>query len=405
MTGLLKGIVTVRNNSKLGAGLAIALLIGLLPTTAWTQAPATVVRTAEAKLQEVQLHHRVTGSLRAVARGDVAALEEGRIIEITVREGAEVKKDDVIARVDARRLEAQRSELQATLRVAEAQIAQRTAELKQAKRDLARYERLVQTSAGTVEEYQHRETAVAVAESQLQTEERRLTEIKSQLELIEVRLDDVVVKAPYDGRVVSRHAEPGEWIRPGEPFVTLISAGRVEAWLDVPERFMPTLTADSAESIAVELRGSDQKFRSLAAKRVPEVHARNRTFPLVLTLDDEHGVLSPGMSVDAWLPIGESAERLTVPKDAVIRHGQTAFVYKAQPEKEGATAVQAPVTVEFETGGLAVVSSHGLAAGDRVVVEGNERLVPGMPVVVAESLPARDDARQAAKSEQARSGS
>lgn len=396
MTGLLKKSLAVR---PLGAGVrgAAVILLGLASGNAMAQAPPTPVRTAEVKLQEVQLHRRVTGSLRAVSRGAVAALEEGRITEITVREGAEVKQGDVIARVDARRLEAQQSELRATFGVIEAQIAQRESELNQARRDLERYENLVTTRAGTVEEYQHRQTAVTVAEAQLETEKRRLAEIGSKLELIEVRLDDVVVRAPYDGRVVTRHAEPGEWIRAGEPFITLISAGQVEAWLDVPERFMPTLAAAHDATITVELRGSDREFQSLAAKRVPEVHARTRTFPLVLTLDDDHGVLSPGMSVDAWLPMGESAERLTVPKDAVIRNGQTAYVYKAQPQEGGATAVQAPVTVEFQSQGLAVVSGESLAAGDLVVVEGNERLMPGMPVVIAEEASASRDEQRVAK--------
>ncbi|QDU39520.1 Multidrug resistance protein MdtA precursor [Maioricimonas rarisocia] len=344
----------------------------------------------------MQRHHRVTGSLRAVARGDVAALEEGRVVEVTVREGASVRKGDVIARGDTRRLEAQKSELQATLQKIEALVAQHQAELRQAKLDLDRHRKLVQSNASTMEEFEHRETAVVVAQAQLESEQRRSGEINSQIELLQIRLDDMTVRAPYNGRIVERHTEPGEWIRAGAPFVTMVSSGQVEAWLEVPERFLHGLVAgDTSEAsslqvdvaeLSVNVRGSDRSYPVLSAKRVPDVQARARTFPLVLTLDDANGALTPGMSVDAWIPVGSREPVLTVPKDAVIRSGRTEYVFKATEMDGTVTAVQAPVSVQFETGSLAVIVAENLADGDRVVVEGNERLTSGAPIMVVDSM-------------------
>ena len=107
------------------------LLLLVLPVGSATtaQAPPTIVRAAVAEMRKIQNHHRVTGSLRAVARGEVSALEEGRIVEITVREGATVHKGDVIAKLDARRLNARQSELIASLSGAKAQVEQRKVEL------------------------------------------------------------------------------------------------------------------------------------------------------------------------------------------------------------------------------------------------------------------------------------
>ena len=368
-------------------------VLGLSSATAFAQMPPTVVRAAPAEMNDVQLHRRVTGSMRAVARGDVAALEEGRVIEVTVREGGTVRRGDIIARVDARRLEAQKAELTASQRTVEAQIAQRAAELRQARLDLARHRTLVESRAITVEEYQHSETEVAVGEAQLLAERRRLVEVASQLQLLAVRLDDAVVRAPYDGKVVERHAEPGEWIRAGEPFVTLVSTGRIEAWLDVPERYLHDLIGSGTElrtdasAISIRIRGSDRDYPAISAKRVPDVHARTRTFSLVLTLDDAGGSLTPGMSVDAWVPMGPNEPRLTVPKDAVIRNGRDAYVYKAVEQQEQLTAAPSPVNVLFETGALAVVDAGTLSPGDRVIVEGNERLMPGAPIDVVEAEP------------------
>lgn len=364
--------------------LSFLSLFALLPaaTPLFAQGMVPTVRVAPAESKEVQQHHRVTGTLRALSRGKVAALEEGRITEITVREGATVRKGDVIARVDDRRLKAQQAELTAAKDMASALIDQRTVELEQYERDLDRSLKLIGRKAVTLEEHQHSQMQAAVAKAQLAAERHRVAEIEGQLQLLEVRLGDAVVKAPYDGRVVERHAQPGEWIRAGEPFVTLVSLGQIEAWVDVPERYAPNIDLNN-DSISVAVAGTELNAPALSVKRVPLVDPRARTFPLVLTLNDEQGVLTPGMSVDAWLPVGAKKERLTVPKDAVIREGRTAYVYKTVAGTENTTAVQAPVEVLFETGRTAVVDGNSLRAGDRVIVEGNERLLPGLPVNVA----------------------
>lgn len=370
--------------------LATLSLLVLFTPLAWGQQPPSSVRAAVVQNREVQNHHRVTGSLRAVARGDVSALEEGRVIEITVREGAEVRQGDIIARLDDRRLVAQHSELAASLKAAEALVGQAKLELAQARRDLQRSQNLVATRAISVEEFQHRETDAAVAEASLTTDERRLSEVQSKLELIDVRLSDMVVRAPYDGRVVTRHAEPGEWIRPGEPFVTLVSSGAIEAWLHVPERFTQSL---SATEMQVKAEGLPDPLPAMSVKRVSDVDSRTRTFPLVVTLDDRMGQLIPGMSVSAWLPVGERQPRLTVPKDAVIRNGRSAYVYKAVDQSDGTVAMQTPVEVAFETGGSVVLAAGNLSEGDRVVVEGNERLMSGSPIVVSTESPSPDNSK------------
>lgn len=363
-------------------------LVGLtmVVSPALAQMPPTAVRAVPATMQTVEPHHRFTGSLKAVARGDVAALEDGRVLEVTVREGATVKKDDVIARIDARRLEAQKGELEAAFGTAEALIAQREAELRQANLDMDRSATLIRNNAISKQQHERSETELTIAQAKLATDRRRLDEIRRQLDLIQVRLDDTEVRAPYDGQVIMRHTEPGEWIKAGEPFVTLVSTGKVEAWLEIPERYAG-IVSQYAQQVAVHIVGTDRKFVSASAKRVHEVHPRTRTFQYVLTLDAKDAILAPGMSVEAWLPTGPAKSSLTVPKDAIIRSAGMAYVFKAV-ENEGQTiAARTSVSVKFETGSLAVVESPQLIEGDMVVVEGNERLFPGTPIAVSQQPP------------------
>lgn len=355
-------------------------------SSAMAQMPPTAVRAVPVTIQTVEPHHRFTGSLKAIARGDVAALEDGRVIEVTVREGATVKKDDVIARIDARRLEAQKGELEAAFGTAEALIAQREAELRQANLDMDRSASLILSNAISKQQHERNETELTIAQAKLTTDRRRLDEIRRQLDLIQVRLDDTQVRAPYDGQVIMRHTEPGEWIRAGEPFVTLVSTGGVEAWLEIPERYAGTVSK-YAQQVSVHIVGTDRKFVSASAKRVHEVHPRTRTFQYVLTLDAEDAILAPGMSVEAWLPTGPAQPSMTVPKDAIIRSAGMAYVFKAVEVEGQTTAVRTSVNVKFETGSLAVVESAQLAEGDIVVIEGNERLFPGTPIAVSQEAP------------------
>jgi RND family efflux transporter MFP subunit len=339
------------------------------------------VRTAPVASEEVQQTYRVTGSLRAVSRAQVAALEDGQIVKVLVREGARITARDVLARLDDRRLRAQIAESEATLKATQAIIEQRRAELARAAQDYKRATHLVQQRAVSQEEYDHAEAETSVARARLTAAERELKQIESQRQLLQVRLDDTTIAAPFDGYVVERHVEPGEWVRPGDAIVTMVSAGTIEAWLEVPERFAGDVV-QATTPITVEVPALGQSLAARQSKRVPQMDPRARTFFVVAELSDEVGLLTPGMAVSAWVPVGPPSTQLTVPGDAVIRDAASAFVYKVQQDSSGGHAVQVPVRVLFQVAGKVAVVAQDLRPNDHVVTEGNERLLPGTKVVL-----------------------
>jgi predicted deacylase len=81
--------------------------------------------------------------------------------------------------------------------------------------------------------------------------------------LLQVRLDDTTIAAPFDGYVIERHVEPGEWVRPGDPIITLVSAGIIEAWIEVPERFAGDI-AQATTPITVEVGHNGDMGRAKA---------------------------------------------------------------------------------------------------------------------------------------------
>ncbi len=345
--------------------------------------PVTV-RADEVRSESLQPRHQVTGSLRAISRADVASQENGRVEQVPINEGQRVEQGQVLATLDARRIYAQIHEIEAAKRTTQARIRQLEAERERARQDLERTRRLFGRGAATTEDLEHDRTSFRVAEASVLASQEELTRHESGLELLQIRLEDTTVVAPFDGRVVLRHVEPGEWVRPGDPVVTLVSSGSIEAWLEVPERFASQLALDET-GIEVVVGDEDRLRKTTKVERVPEVDSRARTFHLIAELDSEEGVLIPGMSVKAWLPVGPRATQLTVPRDALRRTGLGATLFKAAPSQGGPaphTAVPVQVRVLFEAGNRVAVETPMLQPGDLVVVEGNERLFPQTPLAV-----------------------
>lgn len=374
--------------------IATLATVALLATQAVAQSP---VRTATVQLQPLQQRHAVTGSLRAVARGDVAALEEGRLIELAVREGQPVMKGQAIARVDARRLEAAKAEALAERRVAVAGVDRAKAIAVRAKADLERAKPLTGSGAVTRQEFDAIQADYRIALTEIESAKQTVSQIEESVRLIDVRLADTQITAPYDATVVARHVEPGDWVRPGDALLTLVSTGPIEAWLEVPERFAEAIDR-FGDSAVVRTHAAGLSGRVLSTKRVADVNRRVRTMNLVVTLDNPTGLLTPGMSVDAWLAVGENAEQLTVPKDAVVRRNGRPYVFAIAETAGQTTAEQKPVQVVFETPRLVAVRAEGLHPGAQVVVEGNERLSPGQAVAVTgSSTPQSPDASVVAR--------
>ncbi len=370
----------------LGAVVATVLYLNAAPVAGVDGKPVWVEPVVR---QSVQPHSRVTGSLRASARAEIAALEEGALVEVTVDEADVVRNGDVLARTDARRLDALRAQVRARVAQAEAEQREGRAELVFAERDYAALRVSFERNAISEQSMRKARAALDVARAQLAAAQRKVESVAAEIVHLDVRLADTVIRAPFDGRVVERHAEPGEWIKAGEPVVTLVASGKVEAWLEVPERYAPYLFGH-AEPIAVEVGATRERHQASGARVIPQIDRRARTFVLVADLEDHDGRLAAGMSVSAWVPTEALSSFITVPRDALVRDGAGDHVYKVAQSEAGDTSVKTPVKVLFETGEVAAVfADDELRPGDLVVVEGNERLQPGDPVLlsVREQLP------------------
>jgi len=335
-----------------------------------------VVTVDAVRLESVQQHRRVTGELRAVRRSSVATREAGLVIEVPVREGEHVKVGDVLARLDSGILQLELKRAEADEAAAAGIVAERNANLTWRDRELELYRQSAARGASNVKELLDAESTATIARTRVLQAERLAGVAAVRVELLKRRLADMTVRAPFDGVVLVRRAELGEWVGEGDPLVELVSVGEVEAWLDIPQRYFSAVAQRQIE-ITISIDSIQERAAADRLRIIPQVDPRSRSFTVVVRFDDHGGRLTPGMSLSAWVPTGGRSDELTLSSDAVLRNDIGAYVYVARGKK--ATPVN--VHVRFPVDDRVVVEASGLQPGDLVVVEGNERLFSGASVI------------------------
>lgn len=340
-------------------------------------APPSNVIVTPLQILSAQDTHRVIGSLRAANRAQVAAREEGAVLEVLVDEGDTVARGDILVRLDDRRLNAQIARAQAALTSARAVIEQREAEENRLGTDLSAKRSLFEQEAISESEFLDAQTEAAVSASQGRSAREALTAAGAEIELLEVRREDLVIRAPFDARITARSVELGEWVRPGDALLTLISEGRIEAWLQVPERFAGRIAKGS-----IQLKVGEGTIEGQNLRVVPEADPVNRGITVIADILDPANRLVPGLSVSAELPVTDLSPRLMVPSDAVVTTYAGPSVFRATPgDGDLPIAERIPVEVLFQREGEVFIASGQLSEDDPIVVEGNERLFPGTSLV------------------------
>jgi RND family efflux transporter MFP subunit len=301
----------------------------------------------------------VTATGTVVSRNDarLAAEVAGRL-DWVAEPGTQVAKGAPLARVDARAFEL-------ALRENDAAISRLAANAELLDTQLARLNAL---PPGIASKSQIDEAAARLAMARHELEQARAAR-----ETTRHQITRAVIRAPFPGHVAERIRQLGEFVAAGTEVVRLTDTGHVEVVARAPVLDAGHL----AKGQIVTVRGGEKTQQSRIRAVVPVGDERSRMMEVRVAMTGDGWPIGSAVRVD--LPAVRQIAGLMVPRDAVIVRADGAHVFRVG---KGNVAERVPVRVGAGDTKLVEVAG-GLAAGDRVIVRGGERLRHGQQVLVA----------------------
>lgn len=332
----------------------------------------TSVLTAVATATDVPVYIDGVGSVKPLNTVTVRPQVSGKLVEIDFVEGQDIKKGDVIARIDD-------AVYKAALDQAIGKKAQDQALLENAQLDFSRYQRLVQSSSGTQQQVDTARFQVAQYQAQVQSDQ-------AAIESAQATLDYTTIKAPIDGRTGIRNVDIGNIVSATDTtgIVTLSQIRPISVVFSVPQQQLAKVNAASAlGTLGVQaLSGGGQQVIDTGTLAVVDnqVDITTGTVKLKANFANDKLALWPGAFVNARLLIETMKGVVVVPTAAVQRGPNGTFAYLLQPDQ---TVLMKTITVGQQDDVQAVITD-GIAAGDTVVTTGFARLQTGAKVEVSE---------------------
>jgi RND family efflux transporter MFP subunit len=324
------------------------------------------VSSVRAVAKNVDVMLEATGMISALNSVDIRPQVSSVITQVNIREGQFVKAGQLLFTLDARTDEV-------NLAKAKAQLARDQAALGDAQRQLARSRELL--AQGFVSQ-----GAVDTNQTQVDTQQAVVTADKAAIQAALVGLSYNRIVAPAAGRAGAINVYAGSTVQPaGAALVTITQLDPIAVSFSLPQRHLndalQTLRSGGGKVVAVlpeargEVVGKLQFVDNL-------VDANSGTVKVKAQFDNAKEALWPGGFVTVRLAVRTLKDAIVVPQAAVIQGPRGSIVYTIDGDNK---AVSKRVDVLYAQGPDAVAS--GVAAGDRVVVDGRQNLRPGARVV------------------------
>jgi multidrug efflux system membrane fusion protein len=331
--------------------------------------PRVPVSVARAVRRVLPYQIQSTGTVEAIRRVDVTTQVSGMLRRVRFAEGDEVSPGQVMFEIDPR-------PFQAALQQAEANLSRDAAQAANAARDADRYRSLVRDRSVTEEDYQQKEATAAALAATVQADSAVLT-------LAQLNLEYATIRAPIGGRTGSLLVHEGNLVRASAsiPLVTINQLRPILVRFAIPAAQLPDLQRQRPASLRVlaqPVRDTTAPLEGGVSFVDNHVDSATGTVLLKARFPNRVGTLWPGEFVDVTLVLGEQADALVIPAQAVMAAQEGTYVFVVNPD---GSAEQRPVTVQRTLDTLAVIAD-GLAPGAIVVTDGQLRLTPDSRVEI-----------------------
>jgi RND family efflux transporter MFP subunit len=352
--------MTRHANRQLCAGLIAALLAGTAGAEpAATERPAVEVATVT--LRAVTVQSWIPGSIVSRSDARIASVIAGRVVWIA-DVGSRLKQGEPLARLDDTVSRLRLEDLRAQVARARAQHDVNSSQLE-------RYNRLAATQALSASQLDD-------ARAQREMSNDDLSRAEAQLREAQYEIDQSVIRAPFPGVVTERFIQMGEYLQTGAATVRLVNTGDVEARATAALELAANV--HPGQSVSVREHGVEKSGRVRTV--VPVGDDRSRQFEVRVSLSEPDWLV--GTPVEVSLPSSAARTAVIVPRDALVIRQNHSYVLRVTRSN---TVEELDVTPGDGVADSVEVRGS-LAAGDRLVIRGGERLTAGQAVRVIDPL-------------------
>lgn len=324
--------------------------------------PPAVIATATATVEQWQPTLRAVGSLSAVHGIEVSAEVAGVVSELLFESGQRVERGSPLLRLDAT---VDRAALKALL------ADQRLAEV-----EFRRARDLLKKKALSRSEFDASEAKFRAAEARV-AEQRAVVGRKT-------------IRAPFSGLLGIRRADLGEYLQPGEAIVSLQALDPIHVDYTLPERHFARLAVGQSVRVTLDAL-PDEGFGGEITAIETGIREGSRAVQLRATLANPEARLRPGMFARLETVEGGPRPVITVPRTAVSynSYGDYLLVVTSMDKGDGQTIARRTVTTGAARAGRVEIV-EGLKEGEQVVRAGQNKLRPGQPVTIDNSVELKD---------------
>ncbi len=343
-----------------------ALLILLFaPTLAFAQAggpPFIPVNMMKVDATPVSNTVNAVGALIAEDSVMLRPEIDGRIARLLFQEGQPVKKGAVLVELDAAEQRARVAAAQADLALAE-----------------SRYKRSEELVARNF-----------ISRQALDEARANLDILRARLRQEQVLLDKTVIRAPFSGIAGLRQVSAGAYVGKGDDLVRVDALGTLKLEVPVPETYLPLVRVGQPITLSVDALPG-QTFSGKVHAIDPMVDPASRNVRVRARIANPKGQLKPGMFARATADLGGKTSAILLPEQVIVTRPDGNHVFMAV---DGKAELRKVTLGKREPGRVEIVS--GVAAGETVILDGQIKLRPGVPVVTLEQA-AQMMKKQAAK--------
>jgi multidrug efflux system membrane fusion protein len=349
-------------------GAALVLVLGgywyftheSAPRETVRRAAAAPVRVARAERRDMAVIERTIGTVVANSNVQITARVQGQLLSAFFKEGQLVKKGQLLFQIDPRPYQAALDRAVANLAAAEAKEK--------------RYKTLIASNA--------------ISQMTFDDAEATYLQAKADVDTARLNLEYTRITAPVNGKTGAILVQPGNLVTPSasvgaSALVTITEIQPIKVSFSLPQADLPRIQARAhmPGGLTAQIKLHDAGGQDLSAPVdfVNNVVAGNSgTIELRASVPNLDAALVPGQLVDVVVELAKLPQALVVPRDALNNGPDGQYVYVVTPEM---TAQAHPVKLLFDDGAFAAISSD-LHPGDRVVTQGQLRVLPGGKVSI-----------------------